>query len=170
MAELDEKLKSLLGDQESLQKVLQTAGSLINRNSSTTAENTPENAQPQPVSEAPAASAALPAPSAGGGTETGSAPDINQLLDTLFSSSAPKTEAEASSPPPSEGANPLSSALPQLLQAFSGRNNYIDENRLNLVNAIKPYMAEARAGSIDRAIKMANMAKAAKMALGLLGR
>lgn len=170
MAELDEKLKNLLGDQEGLQKVLEAAGSLMGRDSSAQADNVPDNAQPQPASETPAAPAALPAPSTGGGTGTGSAPDINQLLDTLFSSSAPKDEAAASSPPPSEGANPLSSALPQLLQAFSGRGNYIDENRLNLVNAIKPYMAEARAGSIDRAIKMANMAKAAKMALGLLGR
>lgn len=170
MAELDEKLKSLLGDEENLQKVLETAGSLLNRDSPPQTEDTSTGTQPQPASEPPAAPLTFSAPASGSGTETGGVPNINQLLDTLFNGSAQKDESGASSPPPGESANPLSSALPQLLQAFSGRGNYIDENRLNLVNAIKPYMAETRAGSIDRAIKMANMAKAAKMALGLLGR
>lgn len=169
MTELDEKLKSLLGDEENLQKVLEAAGSLLNRDSPPQTEDTSPGTPP-PASEPPAAPLAFPAPISGSGTETGGVPNINQLLDTLFSGSAQKDETGASSPPPGESANPLSSALPQLLQAFSGRGNYIDENRLNLVNAIKPYMAETRAGSIDRAIKMANMAKAAKMALGLLGR
>ena len=44
------------------------------------------------------------------------------------------------------------------------------EQKEIILNAMKPYMAAKRADSVDRAIKMANMAKVAKSALGMLGR
>ena len=62
------------------------------------------------------------------------------------------------------------SMLPEIMQALSGDKTYIDENKLNLIKAIKPYMASERAGEIDRAIKMANTAKAAKNILGMINR
>lgn len=168
MAELDEKLKSLPLDNEGLKKVLEAAGALMGHDilpQSAESQNTA-----QPVSEPPPPLSFPSSRSNESQTDSGGTSGLNQLLDTLFSGSAQDTGSTASSPPFAEGPGALSSALPQLLQAFSGKNNYIDENRLNLIKAMKPYMAETRAGSVDRAIKMANMAKAAKMALGLLGR
>ena len=57
-----------------------------------------------------------------------------------------------------------------LMQAFSGGENFIKPEKLNLIKAFKPYMTESRGSSIDRAIKMANIAQAAKSALAALGR
>lgn len=177
MAELDERLKSLDGD--SLKKVLEAAGALLGKGDplqqadgpdSGTASGEPDQTQ---SADRPTDSPNLPAPSAADtGTESGSSAGLNQLLDTLFSSAAQSgsSTADPSATADSGSVGTLASALPQLLQALSGKSNYIDEDRLNLVKAIKPYMAQTRAGSVDRAIKMANMAKAAKMALGLLGR
>ena len=42
--------------------------------------------------------------------------------------------------------------------------------RLDLLRAMKPYLKESRISSIDRAVRMANMTKAAASAMHLLGR
>ena len=177
MAELDERLKGLDGD--SLKKVLEAAGALLSKEEPTRAVDTqasePVPGSPDQNQRTAPEQTVLPALLPGGaGESTGSeAPaGLNQLLDALLGSSSQSSSGRTAEPPQASagGASALTSALPQLLQAFSGKSNYIDENRLNLIKAIKPYMAETRAGSVDRAIKMANMAKAAKMALGLLGR
>ena len=165
MAELGERLKDLDGD--SLQKVLEAAGTLLSQSPAQPAADHTDPDAAQGSHPLPA----LPSAGAGDGRADAPAAGLNQLLDTLLgSSSADAAAGNTEARPPSGAANAWTSVLPQLLQAFSGKGNYIDENRLNLVKAIKPYMAEARAGSVDRAIKMANMAKAAQMALGLLGR
>lgn len=165
MAELDEKLKSLPLDTGELKKVLEAAGALMGRDAP------PHSAEPQRAAQpAPAPAPLSLPPSEGCETDGGEAPGLNQLLDALFSGSAPDGKAADSSAPAGEGPGSLSAVLPQLLQFFAGKHSYIDENRLNLVKALKPYMAETRADSVDRAIKMANMTKAAKRALGLLGR
>ena len=62
------------------------------------------------------------------------------------------------------------SLFPVLMQAISGSANLIKPERLDLINALKPYLSESRSGSIDRAIRMANITQAAKSALGILGR
>ena len=146
MTEPVEKLQGILGDEGGLDNLLKTAAAMLG--------------QPQQ----PEASVPLPSLPAAPNGNTG-APDINRLLGNLFGS----TQA-ASDAPANTAASSGVGALPDLLQMFSGKANYIDENRLNLIRAIKPYMAETKAGSIDRAIKMANIAKAAKKALGILGR
>ena len=164
MAELE--LKDLLADEEGLKKVLEAAGALLGSRGAQ--QPAP---QPQTPPESGAASPAdnLPALPASPDAEK---PDLGALLGSLLGSKAGEN-SEDSGPSPSGGnggQSPLSSILPQLLQTFSGKTNYIDENRLNLVKAIKPYLAENKVGNIDRAIKMANMAKVARNALGLLGR
>ncbi|MBQ9535220.1 MAG: hypothetical protein IJU78_05205 [Clostridia bacterium] len=68
------------------------------------------------------------------------------------------------------GSSKLAEALPILMQAFSGSGDFVDADRVNLVKAMRPYISAERAGSMDRAIRMANMAKAAQTALGILGR
>ena len=155
----------MLADEEGLKKVLEAAGALLegrNTQQSATA------AQPQPESSAAAPADTLPALPKSPDAEK---PDLGALLGGLLGKADGNGISSGPSPSgDSGGQSPLSSILPQLLQTFSGKTNYIDENRLNLVKAIKPYLAESKVGNIDRAIKMANMAKVARNALGLLGR
>ena len=60
--------------------------------------------------------------------------------------------------------------LPQLMTLFSGQGDLVKSERLDLLRAMKPYLKESRISSIDRAVKMANMTKAAASAMHLLGR
>lgn len=107
------------------------------------------------------------------------------LAQMLSSKSSASEESAAASPAESTSANSPSSPappdsgsglgsiaaiLPPLMQAFSGGGNFIKPEKLNLITALKPYMSEARGSSIDRAIKMANIAQAAKTAFTALGR
>ncbi len=71
---------------------------------------------------------------------------------------------------PASGESDLFSRIPSLLSSFSGTENKIDEKKLNLIKAIQPYMSEYRKEYIDRAVRMASIAKAAKDTLGILGR
>lgn len=68
------------------------------------------------------------------------------------------------------GLGSLATVLPPLLQALSGRSDLVKPEKLNLVRAIKPYLSDGRSPGVDRAIRMANVALAAKSALSLLGR
>lgn len=140
-------------------------------------------------SERDGASASSP-PS--GGQPTGSAPlpsneELAMRLASLLSSApAESSTASARSVPPSgnetsaSARNPgqgqsfslgsLAAVLPPLMQAFSGRSDLVKPEKLNLVRAIKPYLSDGRSPGVDRAIRMANVALAAKSALSLLGR
>ena len=145
MAELGEVLKQLFESGDGLSQVLEAAESLWQ-----------QNGQNHPACQDDASE-----------NQTDSTYDcLGPLIEALHSR---KTESAGDAQGRSgNGASgsPIS-ALPQLLLAFSGKSSYIDQKRLNLVSAIKPYMTAERADNVDRAIKMANMTVAAKMALGL---
>ena len=66
--------------------------------------------------------------------------------------------------------SPLAALLPQLMTLFSGQGDLVKSERLDLLRAMKPYLKESRISSIDRAVRMANMTKAAASAMHLLGR
>ena len=83
---------------------------------------------------------------------------------------APSDAGAAPDPGGGPGLSSLAAALPPLLQAFSGSGSFIKPEKLNLIRALKPYLSEERGSSIDRAIRMANVAQAAKSALTALGR
>jgi len=76
----------------------------------------------------------------------------------------------APGPGPGPGLGNIAAVLPPIMQAISGNGSFIKPEKLNLIKALKPYMTEARGSSIDRAIRMANIAQAAKTALTALGR
>ena len=105
------------------------------------------------------------------------APDLSKLLEALM---AQKADAEQPEPEPAArqtataGSGPnlsaLMAALPQLMDAMSGNADLVKPEKVNLVRAIQPYLPGEQAGSIDRIIRIANMTKAAKNALRLLGR
>ena len=166
MADLDERLNQLISDQESMQKVLEMAKAILAQR---------DSANPAPAEEAPPVPTPAPAPQ-----PTSAVPeqDLSAMLGALMA-----RQAEASAPSPnaapaettssSEGSQslaPLAAVLPQLMQALSGDGNLIKSERVDLLRAMRPYLKESRSGSIDRALKMANVTKAATSAMHLLGR
>lgn len=156
MADLDERLNQLLSDQDTVNKILEVAKALqVQRDS----------ASPEPAKTEP------PVPQ-----QTESAePDLSALLASMLSG-APQQEPTASTsqthadPDPAAALPPLAAILPQLMQAMSGQGNLIKRERVNLLQAMRPYLKENRLQSIDRALKMANVTKAATSAMHLLGR
>lgn len=72
--------------------------------------------------------------------------------------------------PAQSGLSNIAAALPPILQALSGKGEFIKPEKLNLIKALKPYMSPTRGDDIERAIRMANIAQATKSALTALGR
>lgn len=167
MPELDEKLSRLISDDDKMKKVLDMASSIMGQKSESTsdeAKTTPSQSQ-EGGDIASILSAILSKnPSS---QETAAASDS----DAGTAQSFQESQANGSQPSSSQtGMAALMSVLPQILQAINGNANLIKSERVNLVKAIAPYMAEKRVGSVERAIKMANMTKAAQSALDILGR
>lgn len=156
MADLDERLNQLLSDQNTVNKILEIAKVLQAQRDSAS----PEPAKPEP-----------PAPQPSESTE----PDLSSLLTSMLSN-APQQEPTAAPSQESAESNgaqslpPLAAILPQLMQAMSGQGNLVKRERVNLLQAMRPYLKENRLQSIDRALKMANVTKAATSAMHLLGR
>lgn len=170
MADIDDRLSQMLSDPESMKKVMDIASSIMaQRNES--AQDAPEDSAPapepieaQPIDVPPAA-----APASGGLDLSSILQMVGPMLGGMGGSGASPEESA-----PSSGASGLGSILsgmdmselPKIMQAVSGKNAYIKPEKVNLLNALKPYFGEERTPSIDRAVKMANLAKAAKNALG----
>lgn len=158
MADLDERLNQLISDQENMNKVLEMAKAILAQR---------DSASPEPAKEVPPVPPQQPAPSS---------PDLASLLASMMTDSSKTAQApeQASEVPsqaaPAQGLNALAAILPQLLQAMSGEGNLIKSERVNLLKAMRPYLKEQRWSSIDRALKMANVTKAATSAMHLLGR
>lgn len=85
-------------------------------------------------------------------------------------SAAAETEPPPASTSALSGLDSLAAVLPPLLQALSGNGDLVKPEKLNLVRAFQPYLSSQRSPGIDRAIRMANVALAAKSALSVLGR
>ncbi len=160
MADLNERLDRLIADQDSMKKVLEMARTILAQRDSSASE-----------------SAAQTTPSAPPQQEAG--PDLSALLSAVLSQSGSSSEAAPPEAPAtrsdmSQGADPglpaLAAILPQLMQAMSGQGNLIKQERVTLVQAMRPYLKESRLSSIDRALRMANMTKAAANVLHTLGR
>ncbi len=154
MADLNERLERLLSDQDSMQRVLEMAKTILAQRDSVGEE---------PVQEP------LPEPEP-------AKPDLSALLSGLLSQTPPPTQAEdvpsssAASNASPLGAAALAAILPQLMQAMSGQGDLVKQERAALVRAMRPYLKSNRGSSIERALRMANMTKAATNALHTLGR
>ena len=163
MADLDARLNQLISDQESRQKVLDAAKAILAQR---------DSVHPERESLSPAPAQAPEEKESGGG-------DLTQLLSSLLARQAASGEESEnplqstqniSSAMPELPTSPLLQALPQLMGALSGKEDLVDHQRLDLLRAMRPYLREGRAGSIDRAVRMANLTKAAASAMHLLGR
>lgn len=155
MADLDERLDRLISDQESMRKVLEMAKTILAQQDSAASASATE--PPTPAAE--------PAP----------APDLSFLLSAMMSQQVPPqqpSESTAANQPqqPLQGMPALAAVLPQLMQAMSGQGDLVKQERVTLLRAMRPYLKETRLSSIERALRMANMTKAATAALHALGR
>ena len=158
MAEFDDRLKQLLSDENGMKQFMEVASALLGKSEAKSpAGETATSATQANTTQANATSNSPPMSDM-----------LSALLSQIGSSSGQGSPAASSDAASSTASSP--SVLPQLLHTLSDKNVQINEQRLNLVKAMRPYLAESRAASIDRAVKMANVAKAAKNALGLLGR
>ncbi|MGX8698386.1 MAG: hypothetical protein ACSW8F_00470 [bacterium] len=82
-----------------------------------------------------------------------------------LSESAPQEEPQEK---PTEEPPLLDPALlPRLMKLLRGVNEGDDKRAL--VEALKPYVAEEHRGDLDRAIKIARLARVAKLAMGEFG-
>lgn len=91
------------------------------------------------------------------------------MASGAVSEPTPPPEQTTQRPPDAGSSLPggLSSILPEIMNMISGDSSGLDRRKLDLINALRPYMAGRSAESIDRAIKMAGTAKAAKSILGM---
>ncbi len=177
MADMEEKLGQLLSDPESMQKVLNLASGIMSaQKSSNTSEAAPGGGAPAgggldlssllaSLSKKPADSAAPPASDAGGAAAapSGGGMDLSSLMASLGGKTGGENTGGGEVPAP--GGFDIA-ALPKLMQAFSGDTNYLKPEKVNLLKALKPYFGERRGPEIDRAVKMANLARAAQSTLG----
>lgn len=153
MAELDERLSRLLSDENGMKRLLELASGVMAGQDDSSSQNTQPQHQPMQTE-----GTASPPP----------APDLSSVLNFLNQGgSGAKQPPETEPPSITSGIMEL---LPELLQALSGNATLLQGDRVNLIRAIQPYMSEARAGNIDRAVRMANLTKVARDFLKLMGR
>lgn len=168
MAELDDRLKRLVSDDQSMKKVLDMASAIMAQRSAAHAE--PEKKE-EKAAEPDMASmlASILQQQKGESKAEPNAENTNSQKTTADTADS-KNASSAQQPEQKNTVSALAEALPQLMQALSGNGELIEGDRLNLIKAMKPYLSDKRLGSIDRALRMANVTKAAKSALHILGR
>lgn len=141
MAELDERLRRLISDNDSMKQVLELASAVMSGQSSRSSTDTPKS------------------------NNSDSGPDLSSVLHSLTDSDPQRTKSSDTS-----SVSALLGIMPQLLQALSGDTSLLQNDRVNLVRAVQPYLPQDKAENIDRAMRMANLTKLAKDVLKLLGR
>lgn len=165
MAELDDRLKRLVSDENSMKRVLDMASAIMaQRNAAHAAPEPP--AEPAAQSDMTSILAALLQQQKGEGSA-----NAESAAGTAKAENPPGTPIHTEDSGEKKNTTAaFAEALPQLMQALSGNADLVKSERLNLIKAMKPYLSETRIGSLDRALRMANVTKAAKSALHILGR
>ena len=150
MADLDERLSQLLSDPAAMERLTELARAIQTRqHSADPAAPTQESPVPPHQEDSP----------------------LTAVLSNLLSDHEPVGEPQNAAKDTGEVPySPLVSLLPQIMQAVSGNGNFVKRERVNLLQAMRPYLKDRRTNSIDRAIKMANITKAATLAMHELGR
>ena len=150
MADLDERLSQLLSDPAAMERLTELARAIQTRQNSAD----PAAAEPKPPVTPQTEESPLTAV-------------LSNLLSTEGSADTSQTAQHTEAAPP---LSPLITLLPQIMQAMSGNGDFVKRERVNLLQAMRPYLKGRRTDSIDRAIKMANITKAATLAMLELGR
>lgn len=188
MADIQDTLQKLFSDPESMKKVTDLAAGLAPALQESVASQSPSPASgglgglfgspdqtnPPPSGEQNSGDISSLLASLGKGLSSTPAEneqkkegglDLSSLFSLFGKGSSPSAEETTEK---QSGMDPA--LLPRLMMAFSGDANYLKPEKVNLLRALKPYLGKRRAPDIDRAVKMANLARAAQEALGGLQR
>ena len=150
MADLDERLTQLLSDPDTVNRILAVANAIQAQRESPHSEPASATVTPEPEPQDP---------------------DLGALFASLLADRKDAASASGpNEPPPASSIAPIAAVLPQLLQAMNGQGNLVKQERVELLRAMRPYLKGNRLQSIERALKMANVTKAATSAMHLLGR
>lgn len=184
MADIQDTLQKLFSDPESMKKVTDLAAGLAPALQESVASQSPPPAPgglgalfgspgqstPPPSEEQKSGDLSALLASLGKGLSSAPAGEEQKKeggldLSSLFSLFGKSSSSSAEEPTEKQsGMDPA--LLPRLMMAFSGDANYLKPEKVNLLRALKPYLGQRRAPDIDRAVKMANLARAAQEALG----
>ncbi len=166
MAELDEKLNSILSDPEAMGQIVSIAKALAGETQQDAPPSPPQPAAQEggyvPVEGAEPASPAPPPAS-----QSGQQPDWSAVLGALSNLSG---GGNASG---NGGANPLSalgeldpklvSAAVRLFSEYSAT----DDKKTALLAALKPFLKEERYAKMDRAVQIARLSRVIRVAFQL---
>lgn len=155
MSQAEDKLHEILGDPERLNQALELARLLKGNGSPASASGKTHQPHAEPAQDFDAAELLASLGVHGGGGAQG-----HHDHDSHHSQRTPNHGG----PHPGGNMSAIADILPPLLMAFTGDCGTLCEDKVNLVKALRPYAAR-HCHSIDRAIRMAGIAKAAKSAI-----
>lgn len=137
---MDDRLNAILGDPEKMKSVFEIASKIAGKQDGAPAET----------------------PSPEGFKEAFKNMQESGALDDIIKNLSGASENESSKKPESDGEKGgLSAMLPNILRMLGGSDS-LKSDRANLLKAIKPYVNQNRAESIDHAVNVAGMAKNAR--------
>ncbi len=139
MSELEEKLEGILGNPQAMAQIMSLAQSLNLGNSAPPAGDEPHNPDTPPPAPQPETSPTPPTAASGGG--------LGGLLGGL-SSLDPKILSTAAG----------------LINQFNSRD---DDQRVALLNALRPFVREQRYAKLDKAIQIAKLSRLIRSGLEL---
>ena len=95
---------------------------------------------------------------------------IMSLAQSLGGTGSDQSDSASSEPPPPPPSSPELQLDPKLLTGLASllsQNSSEDDQRIALLNALKPFVKEQRHAKIDKAIQIAKLSRMARMALEL---
>ncbi len=95
---------------------------------------------------------------------------IMSLAQSLGGTGSDQSDSASSEPPPPPPSSPELQLDPKLLTGLASllsQNSGEDDQRIALLNALKPFVKEQRHAKIDKAIQIAKLSRMARMALEL---
>lgn len=153
MEDLSAKLSSLLENPAELEQLKSLAGSLLG---GSLPPANPLAAPAPPADRQPPAGGSAPA----GAAASASSPDPGALLSTLLQSmgSTPPAPAPVQAPAPSPMENIFSAISPKEIQAIMKIGSALkaprQDDRTQLLLALKPHLSPARRERVDQAVKI----------------
>lgn len=166
MAELEEKLNAILGNQEAMGQIVSIAKALTGENASASpqgADYIPVDSSPE---DAPPPSDQRTPPPA---SEPAAAqPDWSAVM-SLLSNLSGGGQAQAGG----AASNPLGALAgldPKLIQAavrLFSEYSATDDRKITLLSALKPFLKEERSAKMDKAIQIAKLSRVIRVAFQL---
>lgn len=163
MAELDDKLNSILGNPEAMGQIMAIAKALSGEGAKQ--ENSPaQDAEEYRSTEEPPES-----PSAV--SSSSPQPDWSSVAGLLSSLGGGQQAQGHPETPQNASSSPLGSIDPRILQLgmrLFSEYSTTDDKKLSLLTALKPFLKETRREKMDKAIQISKFARVIRVAFQLL--